>query len=136
MSLYDSIARLYDPWSVSVTEDVGFYVDLALRAGGDDFEATVFDVDPETPIGSWKEAWESVKRKTKVEVRFHDLRHTCVTRMLEGAVPLSVVASITRARNASDRRSASMRLSPVLLTLTMASSRSMERPVSVISTTR
>ena len=34
MSLYDSIARLYDPWSVSVTEDVAFYVDLALRAGG------------------------------------------------------------------------------------------------------
>jgi SAM-dependent methyltransferase len=34
VSLYDSIARLYDPWSVSVTEDVGFYVDLALRAGG------------------------------------------------------------------------------------------------------
>jgi hypothetical protein len=26
-------------------------------AGGDDFEPTVFDVDPETPIGSWKEAW-------------------------------------------------------------------------------
>jgi SAM-dependent methyltransferase len=34
VSLYDSIARLYDPWSVSVTEDVGFYVDLALDAGG------------------------------------------------------------------------------------------------------
>jgi len=33
VSLYDPIARLYDPWSVSVTEDVGFYVDLALRAG-------------------------------------------------------------------------------------------------------
>jgi integrase len=63
-------------------------------AGGDDFEPTVFDVDPDTPIGSWKEAWESVKRKTGVEVRFHDLRHTCVTRMLEGGVPLSVVASI------------------------------------------
>jgi integrase len=63
-------------------------------AGGDDFEPTVFDVDPETPIGSWKEAWESVKRKAGVEVRFHDLRHTCVTRMLEGGVPLSVVPSI------------------------------------------
>ncbi len=63
-------------------------------AAGDDFEPTVFDIDPETPIGSWKEAWESVKRKTGVEVRFHDLRHTCVTRMLEGGVPLSVVASI------------------------------------------
>jgi len=63
-------------------------------AGGEAFEPTVFDVDPETPIGSWKEAWESVKRKTGVHVRFHDLRHTCVTRMLEGGVPLSVVASI------------------------------------------
>jgi integrase len=63
-------------------------------AGGDNFEPTVFDVDPETPIGSWKEAWESVKRKTGVAVRFHDLRHTCVTRMLEGGVPLSVVGSI------------------------------------------
>ena len=33
MSAYDEIARLYDPWSVSVTEDVGFYVDLAKEAG-------------------------------------------------------------------------------------------------------
>ena len=63
-------------------------------AGGDDFEPTVFDVDPKKPIGSWKESWESVKRRTAVVVRFHDLRHTCVTRMLEGGVPLSVVASI------------------------------------------
>ena len=34
MSVYDSIARLYEPWSVSVTEDVSFYVDEARRAGG------------------------------------------------------------------------------------------------------
>ena len=33
VSNYDAIARLYDPWSVSVTEDVGFYVEEALRAG-------------------------------------------------------------------------------------------------------
>ena len=26
MSAYDRIARLYDPWSVSVVEDVEFYV--------------------------------------------------------------------------------------------------------------
>jgi len=32
MSRYDAIARLYDPWSVSVTEDVPFYVDEARRA--------------------------------------------------------------------------------------------------------
>jgi SAM-dependent methyltransferase len=34
MSVYDDIARLYDPWSRSVVEDVGFYVDEALAAGG------------------------------------------------------------------------------------------------------
>ena len=33
-SPYDPIARLYDPWSLSVTEDVDFYVGEARRAGG------------------------------------------------------------------------------------------------------
>ncbi len=33
-SPYDAIARLYDPWSRSVTEDIGFYVEEARRAGG------------------------------------------------------------------------------------------------------
>jgi integrase len=55
-------------------------------AGGDKFEPTVYDVDPTKAISSWKEAWESVKEKTGVHVRFHDLRHTCVTRMLEGGL--------------------------------------------------
>ena len=32
MSEYDEIAELYDPWSRSVTEDVDFYVEEALRA--------------------------------------------------------------------------------------------------------
>jgi SAM-dependent methyltransferase len=34
VSVYDAIARLYDPWSASVTEDVEFYVEEALAAGG------------------------------------------------------------------------------------------------------
>ena len=33
-SPYDAIAELYDPWSVSVTEDIGFYLEEARRAGG------------------------------------------------------------------------------------------------------
>jgi SAM-dependent methyltransferase len=32
-SPYDAIARLYDPWSASVTEDIDFYVEEALAAG-------------------------------------------------------------------------------------------------------
>jgi SAM-dependent methyltransferase len=34
VSAYDSIARLYDPWSSGVVEDISFYVDEALAAGG------------------------------------------------------------------------------------------------------
>jgi SAM-dependent methyltransferase len=33
MSAYDAIARLYDPWSRGVVEDISFYVDEALAAG-------------------------------------------------------------------------------------------------------
>jgi len=41
VSHYDSIAELYDPWSQSVTEDVGFYVEEARRAGGPVVELAV-----------------------------------------------------------------------------------------------
>jgi len=34
MSDYDPIARIYDPWSRSVIEDIAFYVEEALDAGG------------------------------------------------------------------------------------------------------
>ena len=33
-SPYDTIAELYDPWSRSVVEDVGFYVAEARKSGG------------------------------------------------------------------------------------------------------
>ncbi|HJQ50924.1 MAG TPA: methyltransferase domain-containing protein [Gaiellaceae bacterium] len=35
LSAYDAIAWLYDPWSASVVEDISFYVDEALGAGGE-----------------------------------------------------------------------------------------------------
>jgi SAM-dependent methyltransferase len=41
MTLYDPIARIYDPWSRSVTEDIGFYVDHALASGGPAVELAV-----------------------------------------------------------------------------------------------
>ena len=63
-------------------------------AAGDDFRACVYQTDPSKPIGRWKEAWEAAKERAKVNCRFHDLRHTGCTRMLEGGVPLSVVAAV------------------------------------------
>lgn len=41
MTLYDRIASIYDPWSRSVTEDVDFYVEQALAAGGPVVELAV-----------------------------------------------------------------------------------------------
>jgi integrase len=63
-------------------------------AAGDEFTVCLYDTDPSKPIGRWKEAWEAAKSRAKVACRFHDLRHTGCTRMLEGGVPFSVVAEI------------------------------------------
>jgi len=41
VSAYDAIARIYDPWSRTVVEDVPFYVDEARRAGGPIVELAV-----------------------------------------------------------------------------------------------
>lgn len=40
-ALYDRIAGIYDPWSASVTEDVGLYVEEALADGGPVVELAV-----------------------------------------------------------------------------------------------
>ena len=41
MALYDPIARIYDPWSASVVEDIAFYVEEALGCGGPVVELAV-----------------------------------------------------------------------------------------------
>lgn len=45
-------------------------------------------------MGSFKEAWESAKRRSGVTCRFHDLRHSACTRLVERGVPLPVIASL------------------------------------------
>ena len=51
-------------------------------------------IDPTRPITSWKRAWESARDVAKVECRFHDLRHTCCTKMAEAGVPESTMKAI------------------------------------------
>jgi integrase len=86
-------------------------------AGGDKFEVKAHHVDPSKPIGSIKEAWETARvRAAKIltgeaedadlgaiepreaikplACRFHDLRRTAVSRMLNAGVPLAKVAKI------------------------------------------
>jgi integrase len=72
------------------------YVFAAERYGvaGDDLAIHAYDADPTKPLASLKQAWKGAKARAKVECRFHDLRHTAVTRMLEGGSGLLVVGSI------------------------------------------
>jgi len=63
-------------------------------AAGDKFTPCAYATDPTKPIGDWKEAWEAARERAGLACRFHDLRHTACTRMLESGTPLSVVATI------------------------------------------
>jgi integrase len=54
----------------------------------------VCDIDPTRPIQSWKEAWESATERAGVSCRFHDLRHTACTRLLEAGVSHTIVAEL------------------------------------------
>jgi integrase len=69
-----------------------------------------YDLDPTRPFGEIKEAWEKARLRAArilkgipdnsdeevepLRCRFHDLRHTAVSRMLDAGVPLMKVAKI------------------------------------------
>jgi integrase len=53
-----------------------------------------FQFDPMKAIGSWKTGWKNVRDVADVKCRFHDLRHSAVTRLLEAGVSFPIVASL------------------------------------------
>jgi SAM-dependent methyltransferase len=119
VSAYDEIARLYDPWSASVVEDVGFYVEEARRSGGPMVELAVGTGRIAVPVaaagievigvdaseGMLAVAREAAERAgVTVDLRLGDMRDPPV----EGSFPLVVIAfrSLLHMESDADRRAA------------------------------
>ncbi len=111
--MYDEIARLYDPWSRSVVEDVSFYVDEAVRSGGPVLELGVGTGRIAIPIAAvgiqvvgvdLSEGMLAVAREradlaaVTVDLRHGDMRNPPV----EGVFPLIVIPFRTLLHMESD----------------------------------
>jgi integrase len=60
------------------------YVFPACEAAGIEREHPDMErVDPSKPIKSWRSAWRAALKRTGLKLRFHDLRHTCITKVAE-----------------------------------------------------
>ena len=58
------------------------------------FSNRVKPVDPTRPVTDIKTAWGTVRSVAGVECRFHDLRHTTLTKMAEAGVPESTMLAL------------------------------------------
>jgi len=119
VSAYDRIARLYDPWSVSVVEDVEFYVAEAVRSGGPVLELGVGTGRIAVPIalaglkvvgvdsseGMLEVAHEAASRAgVELDLRYGDLREPPVDELF----PLVLIPfrSLLHMQTDADRRAA------------------------------
>lgn len=80
----------------------------------------VYDYDPETPIAGWKSSWTTCRELAGVSCRWHDLRHTFISRCgengiadqtllaLAGQLSRKVLERYSHARNESKRAAVKM----------------------------
>ena len=50
--------------------------------------------DPTRPTNGWRTAWEEARKQAGVNVRFHDLRVTCITKLAEGQASDQTIKAI------------------------------------------
>ena len=71
------------------------YVFPACEAAGIEREQPDVDrIDPSRPIKSWRSAWRAALKLAGLQLRFHDLRHTCITKLSEGQASEQTLMSI------------------------------------------
>ncbi len=55
---------------------------------------SVVNIIPQQPIKSWRTAWRRVVKDAGLEIRFHDLRHCCITKLAEGHASEQTIMAI------------------------------------------
>ncbi|MBK9963461.1 MAG: site-specific integrase [Holophagales bacterium] len=53
-----------------------------------------YDVDPTTPMHQLKTGWKAAQTRAGLELRWHDLRHSWVSRLLESGTSFPIVAAL------------------------------------------
>jgi integrase len=83
-------------------------------------EVKVYEFTPETPIAGWKSSWTTCRKLAKIDCRWHDMRHTFISRMgenrvadqtllaLAGQLSRKVLERYSHARNESKRAAVKM----------------------------
>jgi integrase len=52
------------------------------------------NIDPSRPIKSWRTAWRRAVKDAGLEIRFHDLRHACITKLAESQASEQTIMAI------------------------------------------
>ena len=52
-------------------------------------------IDPSRPIKSWRSAWRAALKRAGLQLRFHDLRHTCITKLAESQASEQTLMAIS-----------------------------------------
>jgi integrase len=63
-----------------------------------------YKIDPTKPIGSWRTAWRTAKKAAKVKYRWHDLRHTFVSRIAAGGATNATINAVAGWRSPEMRK--------------------------------
>jgi integrase len=50
---------------------------------------------PNSPIKSWRSAWRAALKRAGLQLRFHDLRHTCITKLAESQASEQTLMAIS-----------------------------------------
>ena len=61
---------------------------------GNDRQPCAWEIDPTAPMRRWKVGWEAARKRAGVACRFHDLRHTFISRLAESQASDSTVMAL------------------------------------------